>query len=109
MSAAVCYESGASHVLRNEKVDNPAPKDHELLIQIKAATVTTAGCMMRSGDTLPSRLILGWRRPKKKYPMMGIEPAGIVEQAGSTVTRFKPADLSFEEHAALNSCPVFSK
>jgi NADPH:quinone reductase-like Zn-dependent oxidoreductase len=57
-----------------------------------ATTVTAADCMMRRGDTVLSRILLGFRKPKKKYQILGTEFSGVVESVGQKVKKFKPGD-----------------
>lgn len=47
-----------------------------------------------------SRLILGWRKPKR--PILGMELAGVVESVGKEVTRFRSGDAVFASTFAVN-------
>ncbi len=95
MRAVIYREYGAPDVLQLEEVDKPVPRDNELVIKVRATTTTAADCRMRRGDTLMSRVILGARRPRRRFRVMGLEPAGEVEQIGEKVTRFKRGDRVF--------------
>jgi NADPH:quinone reductase-like Zn-dependent oxidoreductase len=92
MKAIVFEKYGAPDVLQVKDVETPAPKDHEVRIEVHATSVTAAEGMMRRGDTFMGRVILGLRRPKKKYRILGIELAGEIESTGRHVTRFKKGD-----------------
>jgi NADPH:quinone reductase-like Zn-dependent oxidoreductase len=92
MKAIVYEHYGPPEVLQLREIDRPNPRDHELLIKVHATTVAAAEGMMRRGDTLMSRMVLGWTRPRKKYRVMGIELAGEVESTGKGVRRFRPGD-----------------
>lgn len=134
---AITYKTyGPPSVVTLTEVPKPQPKDNEVLIRIRATTVTTGDWRARSlempaGFGLLGRLVFGVFGPRK--PILGTELAGIVEAVGKTVTRFevgdevfafpgatygshaeyrtmaedglialKPANLSFEEAAALS-------
>ena len=73
-------------------VEKPTPEPNEVLIKVYATTVTTADCMMRRGDTVLSRILLGLIKPKKKFQILGTEFSGKVEAVGSKVKKFKPGD-----------------
>ena len=58
---------GAPGVLFPRTLKKPEPTKNEVLIKVKATTVTAADCIMRRGDTLLSRIMLGFSGPRKKY------------------------------------------
>jgi NADPH2:quinone reductase len=95
MKAVVYRDYGTPDVLKVEEVPRPTPGPREVIIEVHATTVTAADCMMRRGDTVMSRLIIGMLRPKPRYRIMGLELAGVVVEAGSRVTRFAPGDRVF--------------
>ena len=92
MKAIVYKKYGSPDVLESMDLEKPTPKPNEVLIRVFASTVTTADCMMRRGDTILSRLLLGLRKPKGKYRILGTEFSGMIEAAGSKVKKFKPGD-----------------
>lgn len=92
MKAIVYNEYGAPEVLQITEVDKPIPKNNEVLVKIMATTVTTADTIMRRGETLLSRIVLGVKRPMKKYRILGIEFSGEIESVGKKVKEFKPGD-----------------
>ena len=93
---AVTYESyGGPDVLRFAELPKPSPAPDELLIRIRATSVTSGDARMRAFEVpapfrLPARFMLGW--PKPKNPVLGYEFAGEVEAVGGAVTRFAPGD-----------------
>ncbi|NNF97761.1 MAG: NAD(P)-dependent alcohol dehydrogenase [Desulfobacteraceae bacterium] len=95
MKAIVYKKYGTPGVLKLNEVTKPTPKDNEVLVKIYATTVTAADCMMREAATLMGRVVLGFTKPKKKYQIMGIELAGVIEQVGKNVKRFKKGDEIF--------------
>lgn len=95
MKAIVCPKYGPPDVLRIEEVQKPVPKDHEILVNVFATTVTVADVRTRSFTVprsvwLPARIALGIGRPKR--PILGVELAGEVEAVGKAVKRFKEGD-----------------
>jgi NADPH:quinone reductase-like Zn-dependent oxidoreductase len=92
MKAIVYKKYGSPNVLKVMDVEKPTPEPGEVLIKVYASTVTSADCMMRRGDTILSRILLGLFRPGKKYQILGTEFSGTIEATGSKVKKFKPGD-----------------
>ncbi len=92
MKAIVYTKYGPPDVLQLKEVAKPVPKDDEVLIKVHATTVTTADGMMRRGDSLISRIILGLRKPRRKFKIPGLELAGEIESVGKNVKRFMKGD-----------------
>ena len=92
MKAIVVHQNGGPEVLTYEDAPRPRPKDDEILIRVMAAAVNPVDLAIREGG-------FGGRG----FPFIpGMDVAGVVEQAGSKVNRFKKGDavyayLSFEE------------
>ena len=96
MKAAVWTRYGPPEVLQLQEVEKPIPKDDEVLVRIRATTVSAGDCEMRRLEVpmllrLPTRLYVGVRRPKR-ITILGQELAGEVEAVGKTVTRFGEGD-----------------
>jgi NADPH:quinone reductase-like Zn-dependent oxidoreductase len=76
----------------------PVPADSEILVRIRAATVSSGDWRMRSLE-MPAgfgplgRLVVGMSGPRQ--PILGSELAGVVEAVGGAVTTFKPGDRVF--------------
>ncbi len=96
MNAVVCTKYGGPEVLKVQQVAKPSPKADEVLIKVHAASVTTAGAMMRTGMPYIGRLFLGLRRPKNAIPGTGV--AGVVEAIGEDVTCFKVGERVYGEN-----------
>lgn len=92
MKAIVYKKYGSPDVFESKELEKPTPEPGEVLIKVFASTVTAADCMMRRGDTILSRLLLGLIKPGKKYQILGTEFSGIIEATGSKVKKFKPGD-----------------
>ncbi len=94
MRAIEYTEYGPPDVLRLVEVPKPAPKDDEVLIRIRAASINALDWRMVAGKPLFARLFTGGlRRPK--VTRLGVDVSGEVEAIGASVTRFKPGDMVF--------------
>jgi NADPH:quinone reductase-like Zn-dependent oxidoreductase len=100
MRAVVYDKYGPPDVLRLEEVAKPVPKEDEVLVRVRATTVTRADVHTREANrssgramTLVSRLISGLRRPRQ--PILGREFAGEVEAVGAAVSEFAVGDRVF--------------
>ena len=100
MRAVVYDRYGPPDVLRLEEVVRPVPKEDEVLIKVRATTVTRADVHTREANrsngramNLVSRLISGLRGPRQR--ILGREFAGEVEAVGATVTEFAAGDRVF--------------
>ena len=74
MRAVVQDEWGPPEVLRIEEVEKPVPKDGEVLIRIRASTVSQSDTHARAGHEIIYRLIGGFRRPR--WRTLGVELSG---------------------------------
>jgi NADPH:quinone reductase-like Zn-dependent oxidoreductase len=98
MRAAVYREYGSPEVIRIEDIEKPTPKDHQVLVRVRASTVGTWDSEARSFSFplwfwLPLRIAMGIRKPR--WPVLGQELAGEVEAVGKDVERFEPGDRVF--------------
>ena len=106
MKAIVYTEYGSPDVLRLKEVPRPVPKNDEILIRVKAASVNFGDLMARSfrsvtprGFNMPfpfwllMKMTFGWSKPRIR--ILGNELSGDVESVGRDVRRFKPGDRVF--------------
>ena len=95
MKAVIAEQYGGPEVLTIQTLAIPIPKSNEIIIKIKATSVTRASGMMREGKPYFGRLFIGLTKPKVKTP--GTDLAGIVTGVGSSVTSFKVGDKVMAE------------
>jgi len=93
MKAAVYTRYGRPDVLQIADVEKPVPKDDEVLVKVRAASVNPLDCHCIRGTPYLLRMITGLRKPKGTRP--GVDVAGQVEAVGRNVTQFKPGDEVF--------------
>ena len=96
MKAVIWTRYGSPEGLSLQEVDQPIPKENEILIKIHAATVTAGDCEIRRmqlplGLSLPIRLFAGLARPKR-IRILGQELAGEVVEVGEQVTNYQVGD-----------------
>lgn len=95
MQAAVYRHFGGPDVVTIVDVERPRPGPGEILVRVKATTVSAADHRARSRDVpagllVPSSFVLGFRRPKR--PILGMDVAGVVVAVGDHVDRFAVGD-----------------
>jgi NADPH:quinone reductase-like Zn-dependent oxidoreductase len=93
MRAVVHDRYGPPDVLRIEDVDEPVPKEDQILVRVHATTVTRSDCGWRSAKPFFSRFFTGIARPKRR--ILGTEFSGEVETVGAAVTGFEAGDRVF--------------
>src|SRR3954447_9814352 len=94
MKAMVRYEYGSPDVLKLGDIDKPEIADDEVLVRVHAAGVDRGVWHIMAGLPYPIRLAgYGLRAPQN--PVIGMDLAGVVEEIGKDVTRFRPGDEVF--------------
>ncbi len=93
MKAAIYKEYGSPQVLQIADIPTPAQKDNEVLIRNYATAVNSGDWKLRKADPWAVRLAFGLFRPKQQ--ILGSVFAGIVEQAGKNVSKFRIGDRVF--------------
>ncbi|MCC7324390.1 MAG: alcohol dehydrogenase catalytic domain-containing protein, partial [Gemmatimonadaceae bacterium] len=106
MKASVLTAFGPPEVLQVGEVAAPVAGEHEVLIRVRATTVTFADRLVRNFAAvsprafhmpwlfwLVSKLSFGFRTPRVR--ILGSEFSGTVEGVGARVTQFKPGDAVY--------------
>ena len=91
MKAIICTKSGPPEVLKLVELERPIPKQNEILVKVKASSVTRGDVSLRK----ISRLILvpvGFLFGFKPMKITGVELAGVVEAIGSDVKQFNKGE-----------------
>ncbi|MDR3107412.1 MAG: NAD(P)-dependent alcohol dehydrogenase, partial [Bifidobacteriaceae bacterium] len=91
---AVVYERyGGPERLQVTDLDRPAPGPDEVLVRVEAAGLNAYDWRLLSGTPFLVRLRNGLFRPKNR--ILGADVAGVVQAAGTAVTRFQAGDRVF--------------
>lgn len=98
MKAIKCLKYGGSENLVMDDFEKPSPKANEVLIKIKATSVTASDILIRKLDEPPIpkfilQLIFGFGKPKN--PILGMVSSGVVVDKGAKVTSFNVGDEVF--------------
>ena len=92
---AILYSTfGPPDVLRLQEVEKPVPKDREILIEVRAASVNPYDWRHLRADPFFIRL-MGAGLLKPKHRILGADVAGRVEAVGGGVEQFRPGDEVF--------------
>jgi alcohol dehydrogenase len=94
MKAIFVKKAGGPEVLECREVEQPTPGDQELLVRVRAATVTRGDVALRSmprAILVPVGLLFGF----KPMEIPGVEFAGEVVAVGGKVGRYQVGDLVF--------------
>src|SRR5918992_2348850 len=107
MRAAFQDRYGPPEVVEIREVERPSPKDDEVVVWVKAASVNRAdldGLKPKPGFM---RLFMGLRAPRAHE--VGIDAAGVVEAVGPGATRFKPGDEVMTDLFAAGKFGAFAE
>jgi NADPH:quinone reductase-like Zn-dependent oxidoreductase len=95
MKAVVHDRYGPPEVLRIEEVERPVPTDGEVLIRVRASTVSQTDTHARAARPVFWRMFTGLRRPRPAFRTLGVDVAGVIAAVGAGVTRFAVGDEVF--------------
>jgi NADPH:quinone reductase-like Zn-dependent oxidoreductase len=94
MKAIIFTKYGSPDVLQFTEIKKPIPRDNEVLIKVRAASLNALDWHLMRGKPLAVRLMIGGLlKPKVTQP--GRDVAGVVEAVGNGVTQFKPGNKVF--------------
>jgi len=93
MKAIVYHEYGPPDVLKCEDIQKPAPKENEILIKVRAASVNPLDWRLMKGEPRLMRVVAGLLNMKGGRP--GVDVAGEVEAVGPNIKAFTPGDKVF--------------
>ena len=93
MKAAIYTRYGPPDVVQITDVDKPIPKDDEVLIRVRAASVNPLDWHFLRGTPYIVHIMAGLRKPK--VTRLGADVGGQVEAVGRNITQFKPGDQVF--------------
>ncbi len=82
-------------MLKLEEIAKPAPKDNQVLVKVIAAAANPLDWHRMRGAPFLVRFSEGLLKPKN--PRLGADFAGLVEAVGKDVTEFRPGDEVFGE------------
>jgi NADPH:quinone reductase-like Zn-dependent oxidoreductase len=91
MNAIIQTGYGSADVMQPAEVAKPVPKDGEVLVRVRAASLAAGDYFGMRGKPWPIVFYIGFPKPKKDF-VVGMDVAGVVEAVGTSVTRFKPGD-----------------
>lgn len=93
MKAVVYSKYGSPEVLKLIEIPRPQINANEVLIRVHASTVAAGDWRMRKAEPFPIRFVAGMFSPK--FPVLGYEYAGTIEELGANVKNFKIGDEVF--------------
>lgn len=93
MKAAIYRQYGPPEVVHIIEMETPMPSEEEVRIKIYTTTVNRTDSGFRSAEYFVSRFWSGLFRPK--YPILGCEFAGEIDQVGNNVKSFTPGQKVF--------------
>lgn len=106
MKAITCNTYGSPDVLKLEDIPTPSPGVGQVLVRVRAASVNAGDWHILRADPFVVRLEFGMLRPK--FPVLGMDVAGVVEAVGEGASAFKPGDEVFGDLAECG-CGAFAE
>jgi NADPH:quinone reductase-like Zn-dependent oxidoreductase len=86
MKALVRDRYGSPDIIEVREIARPAPRDDEVLVRVRAASINDWDVALLKPPPLVLRPLAPW------VPIVGSDIAGRVEAIGERVTRFRPGD-----------------
>ena len=107
MKAVICPAYGPPDVLTIREVPKPSPKKNQVLVKVMASPVNSGdvrirGLRVEGFMRIVMRFALGFTKPRQ--PILGLVFAGVVEEVGEAVTRFKVGDEVYGSTGFKQGC-----
>ena len=99
MKAIVYHKYGSPDVLKLEEVQEPTPRDDEVLIKVHAASVNDWDWGLLRGKPFANRVLSGLLKPKR-IKILGADIAGRVEAVGRNFNRDSPDQTTFPGYSS---------
>ncbi len=99
MKAIVQDNYGSWDTLKVEEVAIPIPKENEVLVAIKGASLNAPDWRLLQGKPFIVRAVSGWLKPKAR--VKGTDFSGIITTTGRSVKEFKVGDCVYGD---LSGC-----
>jgi NADPH:quinone reductase-like Zn-dependent oxidoreductase len=98
MKAAIRTQYGDPSVLQVKNIEQPIPKDNEILVKVHATTINRTDTGVLLGAPFVFRFFTGLFKPR--YQTTGTDFAGQIESVGKNVIHFKVGDKvwGFKDH-----------
>lgn len=93
MKVATFVKFGPPEVVQIVDIATPVPKDDQVLLKVRAASLNPLDWHFLRGTPYAGRISMGLFKPKGAW--IGADIAGKVEATGKNVTQFKPGDEVF--------------
>ena len=94
MKAIVYTAYGSPSVLQPREVTRPVPQDHEVLVQVRAASANALDWLRFTSLSAIGRFVTSTVL-KQVNTILGADLAGRVEAVGAAVNQFRPGDEVF--------------
>lgn len=105
MDAVIQTGYGSADVMKFTQVVKPTPGEGEVLVRVVAASLAAGEYFGMRGRPFPIRFHIGFPSPKRDF-VVGIDFAGVVQELGPGVTRFRVGDEVYGE--CRGSCAEFA-
>jgi len=105
MKAIIQTGYGSADVMERKELEKPMPKEGEVLVRIRAASLGAGEYFGMRGKPFPILFYIGFPKPRKDF-VVGLDFAGVVEAVGANVSAFRPGDEVYGE--CHGSCAEFA-